>query len=171
MMNTSIETCRIGAAALSSDNSTMAISTRAQSILICPCLPDGPMLSLAHTYLLESGQEWSKFESRTPVAFTQDCRIACGTLDGTIAIISHTGSCLQKLENEGLCTRQIVAHKHMIYAAFTTVVDAVTIIAYSNDKNQRPLLRDEHTPLQGQDTCFYQFHKVYSGSIRSPILL
>ncbi|KAG9091584.1 hypothetical protein FS749_016430 [Ceratobasidium sp. UAMH 11750] len=160
--NTSIDTHRIGAATLSSDNSTMAISTRGQSVLICPFLPEGPMLSLAHTYLLESGREWSRFESRTPVALTPDCRVVCGTLDGTVAILSHNGSCLQKLENGGLCARQITTHKHMIYVAFTAAIDAITIIGYSNGKGQKPLPHDEEVPPQERDIHFYRFHQVYS---------
>ncbi|KAG8721936.1 hypothetical protein FRC09_007111 [Ceratobasidium sp. 395] len=94
-----INESRIGIASLSSDNSIMAISTRNQSIVIWPFLPEGPLTNLANTYLLESGQEWHKFESRTPVALTLDRTIVCGTLDGTIVILAYTGSCLQKLKN------------------------------------------------------------------------
>ncbi|KAG8791220.1 hypothetical protein FRC12_009842 [Ceratobasidium sp. 428] len=93
---------RIGAASLSLDNSIMAVSTRDQSILIWPFMPDGPITSLAYTYRLESGRELCKFESRTPVAVTQDRNIVCGTLDGTIAVLTYSGFCLQRLKNGAL---------------------------------------------------------------------
>ncbi|KAG8711537.1 hypothetical protein FRC09_020540 [Ceratobasidium sp. 395] len=97
-----INKSRIGVASLSSDNSIMAVSTQDQSIVIWPFLPEGPLTNLANTYSLESGQQWHEFESRTPVALTLDRTIVCGTLDGTIAILAYTGSCLQKLKNGAL---------------------------------------------------------------------
>ncbi|KAG8719471.1 hypothetical protein FRC12_014182 [Ceratobasidium sp. 428] len=97
--DTSPKECRIGAASLSFDNSIMAVSTRDQSILIWPFLPDGPITSLAYTYRLESGREWHKFESRTPVTVTQDRKVVCGTLDGTISVLTFSGFCLQRIKN------------------------------------------------------------------------
>ncbi|KAG8686401.1 hypothetical protein FRC08_012521 [Ceratobasidium sp. 394] len=103
--------CRIGATALSPDNLAMAVSTLDQSVLVCPLSSNGPIAELAQDYLLESGQEWHRFRSYTPIVFTSGCQIACGTLDGTIAIISHNGSCLQKL-SYGMCSVLMVFIRH-----------------------------------------------------------
>ncbi|KAG9098834.1 hypothetical protein FS749_002817 [Ceratobasidium sp. UAMH 11750] len=158
------EGCRIGAASLSSDNSLMAVSTRDQSVIIWPVLPEGPITRMANTYLLESGREWGRFESRVPVALTPDHKVVCGTLDGTIAVLAHTGLCLQKLKNEGLCTRMIVADENMIYATFTSAVDATTIIVYCNDGARRSLLQDKFSSpeVAERDSHLYLFQKVYS---------
>ncbi|KAG8778038.1 hypothetical protein FRC12_025209 [Ceratobasidium sp. 428] len=99
----SIEERRIGAASLSSDHSILAASTRDQSVIIWPFLPNGPIVGLANTYSLESGREWCNFESRTPVAVTRDRNIVCGTLDGTIVVVDYRGSRLQRIENGALC--------------------------------------------------------------------
>ncbi|KAG9086382.1 hypothetical protein FS749_003680 [Ceratobasidium sp. UAMH 11750] len=99
ILDTGTRPYRIGSAALSGDESTMAISTLDQSVIIWPVSPEGPFVSLANEYALESGREWHRFEPCTPVAFTSDLKVACGTLDGMVVILSHTGSCLQKIKN------------------------------------------------------------------------
>ncbi|KAG9102929.1 hypothetical protein FRC06_000780 [Ceratobasidium sp. 370] len=119
----------------------MAVSTLDQSIFIWPFSPDGPITALAHEYLLEGGREWHRFEPHTPVAFTSDLKVACGTLDGTIAIISHRGSCIQKLRYAGHCTRALATDEGMIYAAFTSAVGSTTIIAYCNNEARRKRLK------------------------------
>ncbi|KAG8770112.1 hypothetical protein FRC12_004511, partial [Ceratobasidium sp. 428] len=83
-VNLGLRVCRIGAAAVSSDSSFMAISTLDRSIFIWPLSPQGPTASLTRQYSLESGHEWHKFEPYTPVAVTSDLCVVCGTLDGTI---------------------------------------------------------------------------------------
>ncbi|KAG8717502.1 hypothetical protein FRC09_014166 [Ceratobasidium sp. 395] len=99
LVNMGLRACRIGAAAVSSDDSFMAISTLDRSIFIWPLSPQGPTVSLTREYLLESGLEWHKFEPHTPVAVTSNLCVVCGTLDGIIAVLSQSGICLQKIEN------------------------------------------------------------------------
>ncbi|KAG8786176.1 hypothetical protein FRC12_016841 [Ceratobasidium sp. 428] len=90
--------CRIGATALSPDELIMAASTLDQHILIWLLTAEGPITDLSHEYSLESGREWHMFEPRTPVVITNDSKVVCGTLDGTVTVLSHRGLCLQKLK-------------------------------------------------------------------------
>ncbi|KAG8723172.1 hypothetical protein FRC09_004418 [Ceratobasidium sp. 395] len=160
--------CKISATALSPDNSLMAVSTLNQSILIWPMLPQGPVPGLGNEYELESGQEYLRFESYTPVALTHDHKVICGTLDGTIVILAHTGLCLQKLSHEGRCTRRIVAREHMIYVSFTTAIDAVTIVAYCNNNMEYERLKGKAQLLRPAECNaeFYHFENVYASKLK-----
>ncbi|KAG8708530.1 hypothetical protein FRC09_001204 [Ceratobasidium sp. 395] len=97
VVNMGARICRIGATTLSPDDLVMAASTLDQYILIWLLTPEGPITDLPHEYILESGTEWRMFEPRNPVVVTNDSEVVCGTLDGTITVLSHRGLCLQKL--------------------------------------------------------------------------
>ncbi|KAG8773333.1 hypothetical protein FRC12_002577 [Ceratobasidium sp. 428] len=168
MEGTGSRDCRIGATALSPDNSLMAVSTLEQAILIWPMLPQGPIPGLDNEYQLESGQEWHRFESYTPVALTHDHKVVCGTLDGTVVILAHTGSCLQKLNHTGHCTRRIATREHMIYVSFTTAIDAITIVAYCNDNMECQRLKEKSQLLRPAEhnAEFYHFENVYAPKLK-----
>ncbi|QRV83661.1 transmembrane protein [Ceratobasidium sp. AG-Ba] len=159
VVDTGLKVCHVGSTAISTDHSTLAVSTLDQSILVWPLSTEGPIGPLVQEYPLESGREWHIFESRTPVAFTSETKIVCGTLDGTVDLITHNGLRIQRLTNANYCTRALATYGSIVYASFTSPVGYVVIVAYSNSENR--IARSKEKCGLEQNPHFYLFNKVY----------
>ncbi|KAG9097860.1 hypothetical protein FS749_005253 [Ceratobasidium sp. UAMH 11750] len=179
------QVCRIGAAAFAPDNPIMAITTLDESVIIWPVAMQSIITTWPHVHALKSTAELGVSDPQHPIEVTHDRRVVCGTLDGSVIILSHNAQRLQTLTRRTLLFLSAIIKIHLsisnyrgslssieftapaiIVVSFTDAIGVVTHVGYTNDKEAYDYHDKKRVNPEGKDSDarFYKFAELLKQS-------